>query len=164
MAWYFVKVGDVFSPSPPYFHSSVMQLCVRNVVYFYVHSTRIFHMRIFFTNARVTYWPLPGRLVCGFQKQDVQLCKQGTAEMPRKLRRWSTETSICGLTKIYKTEVFNPKQSLGSSQTNRRRKINKEQKFLIYCGLFVLILVGFFVVVSSHYVSAKFPLWPSSGD
>ena len=34
----------------------------------------------------------------------------------------------------------------------------------IYCRLFVLILVVFFFVVSSHYVSAKFHLWPSSGD
>ena len=32
----------------------------------------------------------------------------------------------------------------------------------IYCELFVLILVVFFVV-SSRYLSAKFHLWPSSG-
>ena len=40
--------------------------------------------------------------------------------------------------------------------------------FFIYCGLFVLILVGFFWGVFFcfffHYVSAKFHLWPSSGD
>ena len=35
--------------------------------------------------------------------------------------------------------------------------------FFIYCGLFVLILVVF-VLFLLHYVSAKFPLWPSSGD
>ena len=37
----------------------------------------------------------------------------------------------------------------------------------IYCGLFVLILVvflGFFCCFFFHYVSAKFYLWPSSGD
>ena len=35
----------------------------------------------------------------------------------------------------------------------------------IYCGLFVLILVGFFLCCFFfHYVSAKFHLWPSSGD
>ena len=39
----------------------------------------------------------------------------------------------------------------------------------IYCGLFFLILVFFFFVFFLccfffHYVSAKFPLWPSSGD
>ena len=33
----------------------------------------------------------------------------------------------------------------------------------IYCGLFVLILVVF-VLFLLHYVSAKFHLWPSSGD
>ena len=35
--------------------------------------------------------------------------------------------------------------------------------FLFYCGLFVLILVVF-VLLLLHYVSAKFHLWPSSGD
>ena len=35
----------------------------------------------------------------------------------------------------------------------------------IYCGLFVLILVVFFLCCFFfHYVSAKFHLWPSSGD
>ena len=35
----------------------------------------------------------------------------------------------------------------------------------IYCGLFVLVLVGFFLCCFFfHYVSAKFHLWPSSGD
>ena len=38
----------------------------------------------------------------------------------------------------------------------------------IYCGLFVLILVVFFFFFLCcfffHYVSAKFHLWPSSGD
>ena len=37
--------------------------------------------------------------------------------------------------------------------------------FFFYCGLFVLILVGFFLCCFFfHYVSAKFHLWPSSGD
>ena len=36
--------------------------------------------------------------------------------------------------------------------------------FFIYCGLFVLILVGFLCCFFFHYVSAKFHLWPSSGD
>ena len=37
--------------------------------------------------------------------------------------------------------------------------------FFIYCRLFVLILVGFFLCCFFfHYVSAKFHLWPSSGD
>ena len=35
--------------------------------------------------------------------------------------------------------------------------------FFIYCRLFVLILVVF-VLFLLHYVSAKFHLWPSSGD
>ena len=35
--------------------------------------------------------------------------------------------------------------------------------FFIYCGLFVLILVVF-VLFLLHYISAKFHLWPSSGD
>ena len=35
--------------------------------------------------------------------------------------------------------------------------------FQIYCGLFVLILVVFELFLL-HYVSAKFHLWPSSGD
>ena len=34
----------------------------------------------------------------------------------------------------------------------------------IYCGLFVLILVVFLGCFFFHYVSAKFHLWPSSGD
>ena len=34
----------------------------------------------------------------------------------------------------------------------------------IYCGLFVLILVVFLCCFFFHYVSAKFHLWPSSGD
>ena len=36
----------------------------------------------------------------------------------------------------------------------------------IYCGLFVLILLVFFFLCCFffHYVSAKFHLWPSSGD
>ena len=39
-----------------------------------------------------------------------------------------------------------------------------EMRFLnlrinFFCGLFVLILIGFFI---SHYVLAKFYLWPSS--
>ena len=35
----------------------------------------------------------------------------------------------------------------------------------IYCGLFFLILVGFFLCCFFfHYVSAKFHHWPSSGD
>ena len=34
----------------------------------------------------------------------------------------------------------------------------------IYCGLFVLILVVFWCCFFFHYVSAKFHLWPSSGD
>ena len=35
--------------------------------------------------------------------------------------------------------------------------------FFIYCELFVLILVVF-VLFLLHYVSAKFHIWPSSGD
>ena len=34
----------------------------------------------------------------------------------------------------------------------------------IYCGLFILILVVFVLFLLFHYVSAKFHLWPSSGD
>ena len=45
------------------------------------------------------------------------------------------------------------------------RLFNLRINFFIYCGLFVLILVGVFCIVSFfHYVSAKFHLWPSSGD
>ena len=35
---------------------------------------------------------------------------------------------------------------------------------IIYCGLFVLILVVFLCCFFFHYVSAKFHLWPSSGE
>ena len=41
--------------------------------------------------------------------------------------------------------------------------IHMRINFFIYCGLFVLILVVF-VLFLLHYVSAKFHLWPSSGD
>ena len=44
-----------------------------------------------------------------------------------------------------------------------RRTFLRIFKNFIYCGLFVLILVVFFVL-SSHHVSARFHLWPSSGD
>ena len=45
---------------------------------------------------------------------------------------------------------------------NQNQRIN----FLFIADFFVLILVGFFCVCCFffHYVSAKFHLWPSSGD
>ena len=42
------------------------------------------------------------------------------------------------------------------------RLLNLRIILFIYCGLFVLILVFFFFFF--HYASAKFHLWPSSGD
>ena len=52
------------------------------------------------------------------------------------------------------------------------RLLNLRINFFIYCGIFLLILVGFFLFIYLfflccffvHYVSAKFHLWPSSGD
>ena len=43
------------------------------------------------------------------------------------------------------------------------RFLNLRINFFIYCKLFVLILVVF-CCFFFHYVSAKFHLWPSSGD
>ena len=40
----------------------------------------------------------------------------------------------------------------------------KWELIFIYCRLFVLILVVFLCCFFFHYVSAKFHLWPSSGD
>ena len=42
--------------------------------------------------------------------------------------------------------------------------LNQRINFFIYCGLFVLILVAFLCCFFFHCVSAKFHLWPSSGD
>ena len=46
------------------------------------------------------------------------------------------------------------------TEFNLSQRIN----FFIYCGLFVLILGSFLCCFFFHYVSAKFHLWPSSGD
>ena len=42
--------------------------------------------------------------------------------------------------------------------------LNLRINFFIHCGLFFLILVVFLWRFFFHYVSAKFHLWPSSGD
>ena len=53
------------------------------------------------------------------------------------------------------------------TRPKEKEKFNKflRELIFIYCGLFVLILVVFFLCCFFfHYVSAKFHLWPSSGD
>ena len=59
--------------------------------------------------------------------------------------------------------IYTLKKSNSRSRKNIKF-ISISELIFIYCGLFVLILVGFLCFFSSHYVSAKFHLWPSSGD